>query len=137
MNSPGTAIGIILFKQVTPKEACDAVDWPVIAMLGSLIPVGEAFDETSAAQTIARILAQLSANALGLIAPGVVLFAAMLVPPPMHYATAVLVMAPVAAAIANDLGLNIDRCLMAVAPGASCDFLTRIEHQNTTLVKGP
>ena len=50
---------------------------------------------------------------------------------------AVLVMGPVAASLAGGLGLQIDPFLMAVAVGASCDFLSPIGHQCNTLVMGP
>jgi di/tricarboxylate transporter len=49
----------------------------------------------------------------------------------------VLVMGPIAAAVAKNLGLGPDAFLMAVAFGAACDFLTPIGHQNSTLVMGP
>jgi di/tricarboxylate transporter len=61
----------------------------------------------------------------------------MLVTPLLHHAAAVLVMGPVAAAVAKNLGLAVDPFLMAVALGAACDFLTPIGHQNNTLVMGP
>ena len=44
---------------------------------------------------------------------------------------------PVAAALAHNLGYGPDAFLMAVALGASCDFLTPIGHQNNLLVMGP
>jgi di/tricarboxylate transporter len=61
----------------------------------------------------------------------------MLVTPFLHHAAAVLVIGPVAAALAHDLGYAPEPLLMAVALGASCDFLTPIGHQNNLLVMGP
>ena len=49
----------------------------------------------------------------------------------------VLVMAPIAATFATDLGLRPEAFLMGVAIGAGCDFLTPIGHQCNTLVMGP
>ena len=49
----------------------------------------------------------------------------------------VLVMAPLAASFATQLGFRPDAFLMAVAIGAACDFLTPIGHQCNTLVMGP
>jgi di/tricarboxylate transporter len=43
----------------------------------------------------------------------------------------------VAASLATQLGLAVDPFLMAVAVGASCDFLSPIGHQCNTLVMGP
>jgi di/tricarboxylate transporter len=39
--------------------------------------------------------------------------------------------------IARQLEVSADPFLMAVAIGASCDFLTPIGHQNNTLIMGP
>jgi di/tricarboxylate transporter len=46
-------------------------------------------------------------------------------------------MGPIAASLAQRLDLDMDPFLMAVAVGASCDFLTPIGHQSNTLVMGP
>ena len=61
----------------------------------------------------------------------------MAVTPFLNNAATVLVMAPVAAGVARNLGLNPDPFLMVVAIGAACDFLTPIGHQCNTLVMGP
>ena len=66
-----------------------------------------------------------------------VMVAAMAVTPFLNNAATVLVMAPIAATFARDLGLRPDAFLMAVAIGAACDFLTPIGHQCNTLVMGP
>src|SRR3546814_8685016 len=55
----------------------------------------------------------------------------------LHNAAPVLVMAPIAAVFARDLGYHPDAFLMATAVGAGCDFLTPIGHQCNTLVWGP
>jgi di/tricarboxylate transporter len=47
------------------------------------------------------------------------------------------VLAPIAAGLAQNLGLRPDAFLMAVAVGAGSDFLTPIGHQCNTLVMGP
>jgi di/tricarboxylate transporter len=59
------------------------------------------------------------------------------VTPFLHHAAAVLVMGPIAAAVAKNLGFGPDAFLMAVAFGAACDFLTPIGYQNSTLVMRP
>ena len=66
-----------------------------------------------------------------------IMLAAMAVTPFLNNAATVLVMAPIAATFAGDLGLRPDAFLMAVAIGAGCDFLTPIGHQCNTLVMGP
>ena len=131
------AVMVILLRLLTLKEAYDAIDWPILVMLGCIIPVGGALKDTGADALIAGALTSVAAHLPGLLAVGLVLVTSMLGAPFLHHAAAVLVMGPVAAAIAASLGYQPDPFLMAVALGASCDFLTPIGHQNNALVMGP
>jgi di/tricarboxylate transporter len=130
------AVFVVLLRQLSLKEVYEAVDWPVIVMLGALIPVGEALEHTKATDLLAGLLGQGAGQLPPSLAVAMILVVAMLVTPLMHHAAAVLVMGPVAAATAATLGFKADAFLMAVALGASCDFLTPIGHQNNTLVMG-
>jgi len=131
------AVAVIVGKLLTLREAYDAVDWPVVILLGCLIPVGEAVHSTGGSELIAHCLAQLGRGlpAVGIVA--LLMVVAMLVTPILHHAAAVLVLGPIAASLAQQLGYQIDPFLMAVAVGASCDFLTPIGHQCNALVMGP
>ncbi len=131
------AILVVLFRILSPKQAYDAVDWPIVVMLGCLIPVGEALKETGAVGLMGDALTVVAAHLPGSLAVGFMLIASMIVTPFLHHAAAVLVMGPVAASVAGSLGYGPDAFLMAVALGASCDFLTPIGHQNNLLVMGP
>ena len=55
----------------------------------------------------------------------------------INNAATAVVMAPLAASVAAQLGCGPDAFLMAVAVGASCAFATPIGHQNNVLVMGP
>ncbi|GAC1478913.1 MAG: SLC13 family permease [Acetobacteraceae bacterium] len=131
------AVAVVLFRVLTPKQAYDAIDWPIIVMLGCLIPVGEALKDTGAAALMGNALTVVAAHLPGPYAVAFILLASMLVTPFLHHAAAVLVMGPVAATVAGNLGYAPDAFLMAVALGASCDFLTPVGHQNNLLVMAP
>jgi di/tricarboxylate transporter len=131
------AVAAVLTRTLRPKQAYDAIDWPIVVMLGCLIPVGEALKETGAAGLMADALTVVAAHLPSLLALGFILVASMLVTPFLHHAAAVLVMGPVAAAVARNLGYAPEAFLMAVALGASCDFLTPVGHQNNLLVMAP
>ena len=128
---------IVLLRLITAREAYNAVEWPIIVMLGCLIPVGEALNNTGAAKLMADGLTVLATHLPDYLAVGLIMVVSMLVTPLLHHAAAVLLMGPVAAAVAKNLGLGVDPFLMAVAFGAASDFLTPIGHQNSTLVMGP
>jgi di/tricarboxylate transporter len=133
----GAAALTVLTRQVSAKDAYAAIEWPVVVMLACLIPVGEGLKDTGATALIAGGLTHASAHLPGYAAVGLVVLAAMLLTPLLHHAAAVIVLGPVAAAVAGNLGYSADPFLMAVALGCACDFLTPIGHQNNTLVMGP
>jgi di/tricarboxylate transporter len=132
----GTAVCVVLLRQLSLKEAYDAVDWPMVVMIGALIPVGEALQHTRTTDLIAGFLTWGASHVPDGLALAMVLITAMLLTPLLHHAATVLVLGPVAASLAGNLGFKPDPFLMAVALGASCDFLTPIGHQNNTLVMG-
>ena len=107
----GSAVILMMAKSLSLREAYHVIEWPILIMLGALIPVSDA---------LALIMA-----------------AAMAVTPFLNNAATVLIMAPIAATFAKNLGHNPDPFLMSVAIGAACDFLTPIGHQCNTLVMGP
>jgi di/tricarboxylate transporter len=119
------------------REAYSAVDWPILIMLAALIPVSEAISDTGGTDLMAVGLSQLASgfNAIGALA--LIMVAAMALTPFLNNAATVLVMAPIAAGFATQLGHRPEAFLMAVAVGAACDFLTPIGHQCNTLVMGP
>jgi di/tricarboxylate transporter len=122
---------------LTLKEAYDAVEWPVLILFGALIPVSEALQTTGATELMAGWLSAATQALPPLGALGLMLIAAMALTPFLNNAATVLVMAPIGASLAGQLGLSVDPFLMAVAIGAGCDFLTPIGHQSNTLVMGP
>ena len=48
------AVGMVLTKVVTINEAYHAVDWRTVFLLGGLIPLGMAVDQTGTAAWIAK-----------------------------------------------------------------------------------
>jgi di/tricarboxylate transporter len=133
----GAAVLLVLFGTLPIREAYEAIEWPIVVMLGALIPVSDALRTTGTTDLLAHWLSQFGAGLPAWAAIGVILVAAMAVTPFLNNAATVLVMAPIAAGFAKDLGFKPDAFLMAVAIGAACDFLTPIGHQCNTLVMGP
>jgi di/tricarboxylate transporter len=121
---------------VPVRTAYAAVDWPVIVLLGGMIPVAGAFSSTGTAELLAHMLVDGPAKGNAIIALTLVLIATMTLSDFMNNAATSAVMCPVAIGVAQQLGANPDAFLMAVAIGASCAFLTPIGHQNNTLILG-
>ena len=131
------ALLYIILEIVPLRELYEAVEWPVIVLLGSLIPLGVAFESSGGTAIVANGLLSLSEG----YPPVVILTALMIITMTLsdvlnNVATAIIA-APIALEIATGLGVNPDPFLMAVAVSSSCAFLTPIGHKNNTLVMGP
>lgn len=130
-------IAIVVFGQLPLREVYDAIDWPVIVLLGAMIPVGEALSHTGATDLIADEVARLVGTMPIWVAIGAVMIVTMTLSDIMNNAATAVVMAPISIGLAEELAVDPDAFLMAVAVGASCAFLTPIGHQNNTLIMGP
>ncbi|MGM0676302.1 MAG: SLC13 family permease, partial [Pseudomonadota bacterium] len=124
-------------RTVPPRSVYASVDWPVIVLLASLLPVAGAMQSTGTADLIAHILLENLAQGHAILGLAVILITTMILTDLMNNAATAAVMAPIGLGAALQLGVNPDTFLMAVAIGASCAFLTPIGHQNNTLILGP
>jgi di/tricarboxylate transporter len=133
----GAAALIMLTGALPARDAYRAIEWPILIMIGSLIPVADALRTTGATELIGAWLSSAATSVPPWAAVGMIMVAAMAVTPFLNNAATVLVMAPIAATFAGELGYRPEAFLMATAVGAGCDFLTPIGHQCNTLVMGP
>jgi di/tricarboxylate transporter len=131
------AVVLALFRVMRLTDMYEAVDGSVVVLLAALIPVAGALQTTGLTELIATALAAAGAALSPVAQLTLVLIATMLVTPVLNNAATVLLMGPLAASFAQKVGVSVDPFLMAVAIGASCDFLTPFGHQSNTLVLGP
>lgn len=131
------AVALVLTNVLPIKKVYTSIDWPVIVLLGAMIPVGQAMETSGAANTIAEQILFLRdyLPVWGIIAT--LLIMTMLLSDIINNAATVLIMAPIGMSIAQTMNLSIDPFLMTVAVGGSCAFLTPIGHQSNTIVMGP
>ena len=119
------------------REGYQAIDGPVIVLLGAMIPVGQALETSGGATLIADALLVMGREwPVVAILVGLFLVCTLL-SNVINNAAAALLMAPIAASLAEGFGVSLDPFLMVVAISASCAFLTPIGHQSNTLVMGP
>ena len=131
------AVLVVALKQISAKDAYEAIEGPVIVLLASLIPIAQSLQSTGITDLLGHSLAAAATQLPGYLALAMMLAVAMLLTPFLNNAAAVLMLGPVAAVVAKSLEYNPDPFLMAVALGCACDFLTPIGHQNNLLVLGP
>lgn len=132
----GAVIAMIGLGLINSREVYDSIEWPIIVLLGALIPVGQALQTTGGTDLIAVSLV----DAIGDMPVWFIITALMVISMWLsdiipNTPVAVL-MAPIGFSISSQLGLAADPFLMAVAIGCATPFLTPIGHQSNTLVMG-
>lgn len=114
-----------------------SIEWPVIVMLAAMIPIGQALETTGISNNIAMFISGYAGALPVYMIILLILVVTMFVSDIINNAATAIIMAPIAANIASQLGAPIEPFLMAVAVGASCAFLSPIGHQCNTLVMAP
>lgn len=131
------AVTLVLTKLLTLRETYAAIDGPIIVLLGAMIPVGQALENTGATALLAGGLVGVAGALPNWAILGMLIITSMALSDVINNAATAVIMAPIGASLAIALGLPTDPFLMAVAVGSSCTFMTPIGHQSNTLVMGP
>ncbi len=127
----------VVFNIVPIRELYTSVEWPVIVLLGSMIPIGSALQSTGGTALIAGGIVDLSAGLAPAFILALLIVVTMTLSDVMNNTATAVIAAPIALEIAARLGVSADPFLMGVAVAASCAFLTPIGHKNNTLIMGP
>ena len=131
------ALLMVLSGIVPLRDLYESIDWPVIVLVGAMIPVGGALETTGATALIADSILRLADGWSPVVVLAALLIVTMTLSDVMNNTATAVVMAPVSISMSMQLGVNPDPFLMAVAVGASCAFLTPIGHKNNALIMGP
>ena len=129
--------GYVGYRILPLADVYTQIEWPVIVLLGSMIPLGAALESSGGTELIASGLLRLSAGAPAWVAVGLLMVVTMTLSDVLNNTATAIVAAPVGIAMARALGASPDPFLMAVAVAASCAFLTPIGHKNNMLILGP
>lgn len=126
-----------LLKMITLSQIYEAVEWPVIVLLASLIPIGAAIETSGGTVLIADTIVNVTTGWPAWAVLLLLMIVTMTLSDVLNNVATVLVAAPVAIKIAEQMNVNPDAMLMGVAVSASCAFLTPIGHKNNTIIMGP
>ena len=127
----------VLLRIVPLSNLYESIEWPVIVLLGCLIPIGSALESSGGTAVIARAIVDWTEGLQPVVVLGILMIVTMTLSDVLNNVATALIAAPIGLDIANRLHLNPDPFLMAVAVAASCAFLTPIGHKNNTLILGP
>ncbi|MGR3344554.1 MAG: SLC13 family permease [Paracoccaceae bacterium] len=130
-------VAYVLAKIVPISDIYNHIEWPVVVLLGSMIPLGAALETSGGTELIAGAIVALTQGLPVWIILTVLMVVTMTLSDVLNNTATTIVAAPVAIQLAQSLNVSPDPFLMAVAVAASCAFLTPIGHKNNTLILGP
>jgi len=130
-------LAMVLTGAIPARDVYSSIEWPVIILLASLIPIGKALETTGATSLIAGGIAMVAGDLPLWALLTLVMATSMLLSDLVHNTPTAVLMAPIGLSLATTLGLPADALLMAIAIGAASPYLTPIGHQSNTLVMGP
>lgn len=133
----GAAVLMVALGVVSPRRAYGAVDWPVIVLIGSMLPFGTALEVSGGAAYLGRLLTAAAAGAQGWAAVLLFYAATCLLTNLIGAKPAAVLSGSVAIHAAGGMGVAPEPLLMAVAIAASSAFLTPVGHQVNVIVMGP
>lgn len=128
---------MVLAGVLTVDQSFRAIHWTTVILVGAMMPLSTAMDQTGAAGVMAETLVALVGDAgpYALLA-GLFLLTAILGQLISNTATALIVI-PIAVAAANSIGVSPRPVLMSVAVAAAAAFLTPIATPTNLMVMAP
>ncbi len=134
----GCVVAAYALLNIVPlRDIYTAIEWPVIVLLGSMIPIGGALEATGGSTLIVDTILGLTGSLSPVMVLALLIIVTMTLSDVMNNTATAVIAAPIAIEIADRLDANPDAFLMGVAVAASCAFLTPIGHKNNTLIMGP
>lgn len=130
-------IAYVGIRIVPLSQIYDLVEWPVVVLLASMIPIGAALEASGGTALIAKNMVVWTDGLSPVTVLVILMILTMTLSDLLNNVATALIAAPIAIEIANRLGVNPDAFLMSVAVAASCAFLTPIGHKNNIIIMGP
>ncbi|MEZ5935295.1 MAG: SLC13 family permease [Alphaproteobacteria bacterium] len=132
------AVVLMVLVNIVPlRQIYESIEWPVIVLLGSMIPIGSALEASGGTAEIAGSIVTLAEGYAPWVVLTLLVIVTMTLSDVMNNTATAVIAAPIAVDIAHRLEVSADPFLMGVAVAASCAFLTPIGHKNNTLIMGP
>ncbi|HLF89763.1 MAG TPA: SLC13 family permease [Anaerolineales bacterium] len=128
---------LVVFNCVDMDDAYASIEWKAVFLISGMLPLGTAMANTGTAAFLGNLLI----GVLGRLGPlaiagGIFILTTLLTQVMSGQATAVI-LAPIAIAASQGVGVDPRSMAMAVAMGCSMAFLTPFGHATNLLVMGP
>ncbi|GAB1406760.1 SLC13 family permease [Thermomonas brevis] len=125
---------LVILHCLKPEQAYAGIDWRVIMLLAGVLPLGIALEKSGGAQWLADAAMRVIGTDNPLVTLAIVYGLTSIMTELMSNNAAAVLIAPIAIAAAEALGVDSKPFLVAVAFAASTSFSTPIGYQTNTMV---
>jgi di/tricarboxylate transporter len=131
------SVAMVLGRCITLEEAYTAIDWKVIFLLGGILPLGLALQQTGTATWLANTIMQplIDMGPLVVLASFYIITAALT--EMMSNNASAILLVPIALSAAEIMGVSVRPFLIAITFAASTSFATPIGYQTNTMIYAP
>jgi di/tricarboxylate transporter len=131
------AVGIVLGRCLTLEEAYQAIDWKVIFLLGGILPLGLAMEQSGAALWLVNTVLNPFVGFGPLAVLAVLYLITAVLTGFMSNNAAAVIIAPIGLSIASSMNVDPRPFLVAITFAASTCFATPIGYQTNTMIYAP
>jgi len=131
------AIAMVLTGCLSIEETYQAIDWKVIFLLGGIIPLGLAIEQTGAAAWLADTVLEPFVGSGPLVVLAVLYMVTALLTETMSNNAAAVLLAPIAISLASAMGADPRPFLVAITFAASTSFATPVGYKTNTMIYAP
>lgn len=131
------AMAMVLFRVLTPEQAYRGISWTAVILVGGMIPMSTAIEQTGAAEKIAdALVAVVGDSSPYALMAGLFVLTVVMGQLVSNTATA-LILIPVAISAAIELDVSVQPILMTLNVAAAASFLTPVATPGNMMVMGP
>lgn len=130
------AVAMVLIRTLNMDQAYRAIDWRSIFLVAGMLPVGVALNKTGASTLFASTILSFLGGAGNPFLLAAFILLTVVMTQIINGATAVTVIAPVAIATAQQVGMDPRSVAMAVALASSMAFISPLGHSVNVMVMG-
>lgn len=131
------AVAMVASRCISATEAYDALDFKVLLLLAGLIPLGQAMQNTGAANNLVLWLMESVGGYGPFISMALLYLITVVLTSLMSNAATAVLLAPLGIGLAESFGVSAEPFLIAVAFAASTCFATPVGYQTNVMVMGP
>lgn len=127
------ALILVFTKVISSEQAINSMDWSTVLLITGTLSIGTALSKTGAGQLIAdTVLSVIGTNELVVI--GGIMFICIVLSNFMSNTATAALMAPIALTIAQNIGINPQMMVLAIAMGVSASYATPFGSTPNTMV---